>query len=478
MEKNKQLAIDAINENESKFTSISDKVWEFAELSLKEYKSAELYCAQFEKDGWKVEKGLDGIETCFKAEFGAGHPVIGILGEFDALSGLSQVGGCPEYKELVKGGSGHGCGHNMLGAGSMAAAYGVRAYLEKTGKPGTVIYFGCPGEEGGASKAFLARDGYWKKLDAAISWHPGTSTAVRSGTSNSCIQKEYIFKGVAAHAAGSPQFGRSGLDAVQIMNMGVEFLREHMDSTSRIHYAITDAGGISPNVVPPIAKVLYMVRAIQVQDCIALQKRVDKIAEAAAMMTETELSVRFIDGLANLVPNNVLEKQMQKSLELVGMPKYTPEEYALAEAIDASTGGKGKLPPEIDDEDPDYDYVAEMTDNGNKGLNDFIMPLRHSNAPSPGSTDVGDVSWLTPTVQMRASCFTAHAPGHSWQNVSMGKTSIGHKGLILGGKVMALTAIDLYEDPSIIEAATEEFKKRTKAGFLSPIPMDAVPTIV
>ena len=475
----KQIAIQAIDQNKDLFCQISDKIWEFAELSLMEYQSADLLCQQFKADGWEVEQNLDNIATCFKASFGHGKPYIGILGEFDALSGLSQVGGATQRQELIKDGCGHGCGHNMLGAGSMAAAYGVRAYLEQTGKQGTVIYFGCPGEEGGASKAFLARDGYWKFLDVALCWHPSDVNQVFGGSSNSCIQKEYCFTGVAAHAAGSPQYGRSALDAVELMNMGVQFLREHMDSHDRIHYAITDAGGNSPNVVQPHARVLYMVRSHQVQDCIALQKRVDKIATAAAMMTETDLHVRFIDGLANLITNQTLEHVIYNNLQYVGCPTYTDQEmeYAkeLLKSVENPTTG---LPQGMDENDPRYQEVDTLSNHGTKPLNDFIVPYLFSNDATPGSTDVGDVSWLTPTAQVNTVCFASNAPGHSWQNVSIGKTSIGHKGLIYAGKVLACTAIDLFENPDIVAAARAEFEKKTAVGFTSPIPPDAVPTTV
>ena len=286
MSASKQTAFDYIDEKSGVITDVSDKIWDYAELSLREYKSGELYAKVLKEEGFTVEYPFDNIETAFRASYGSGKPVIGILGEYDALSGLSQKAGATEREELVTGGCGHGCGHNMLGAGSMAAAFAVKKYLEKKGEGhGTVIFYGCPGEEGGASKAFMARDGVWKELDAAITWHPSDVNQVTSGTCNSCIQTEYIFKGVASHAAGAPEFGRSALDAVEVMNMGVQFLREHMPDSARIHYAITDAGGNSPNVVQPHARVLYMVRSMLAKDALALQARVDKIAQAAAMMT-------------------------------------------------------------------------------------------------------------------------------------------------------------------------------------------------
>ena len=258
-----------------------------------------------EKEGFTVETPVAGIQTAFKASYGSGKPVIGILAEFDALSGLSQEAGAAERRELVPGGNGHGCGHNMLGAGSLAAAFAVKKYLED-GHPGTVIFYGCPGEEGGAA--------------------PGSVNQVTSGTCNTCIQTEYKFTGIASHASGSPELGRSALDAVELMNVGVQFLREHMPQSARIHYAITDAGGNSPNVVQPHAQVLYMVRSVLAKDALALQERVDKIAQGAAMMTETTVKKRFIDGCSNTVPNKTLETLFWKNFNEVGVPTHTPEE--------------------------------------------------------------------------------------------------------------------------------------------------------
>ena len=256
MIREKRLAVDAIEAKAGLVTEIADQIWEYAELSLQEEKSADLYCRTLEQEGFRVERGICSIATAFSASYGSGRPVIGILAEYDALSGLSQKAGSLERQELVSGGCGHGCGHNLLGAGAFAAALGVKAYLEETKQPGTVILYGCPGEEGGAAKAFMARDGVWKDLDAALTWHPEDVNEVATGSSNSCIQVQYKFKGVASHAAGAPEKGRSALDAVELMNMGVQFLREHMSDKARIHYAITDAGGCSPQVGPPTARAL------------------------------------------------------------------------------------------------------------------------------------------------------------------------------------------------------------------------------
>ena len=478
----KKDALAVIDDKQSLFTSVSDKIWEYAELSLLEYQSMELYCKVLAENGFTVEKGLCNVPTAFSGSFGSGKPVIGILGEFDALSGLSQKCGVPQREERIPGGSGHGCGHNMLGAGSLAAAFAVKAYLEQTGKSGTVIFFGCPGEEGGAGKAFMARERAWEKLDAALSWHPGHFNQVTTGSCISCIQVEYKFTGIAAHAAGNPEQGRSALDAVQLMNIGVEFLREHMPDTARIHYAITDAGGNSPNVVQPTAQVLYMVRAPKVREAMKLQARVDKIAEAAAMMTETQLTRRFIDGTANTVSNERLEKLLYQNFLEVGAPTFNEEEKAFAQQLVDSYEMKveGTFVDELEDQltAEEFAQVLEKSQGGKAPLLDFIIPYRHSKKVEMGSTDVGDVSWLTPTAQVGTSCFAAGAPGHSWQTVSIGATSIGHKGLLCAGKVLAGAAIDLIDHPEILGEAHEEFLRKTKEGYVCPIPDDAVPTPV
>lgn len=470
MDLNKKIAIDAIEENKNIFTDLSDKIWETPELSLKEFESTKIYVNLLKKLGFEVEENVCGIKTAFLGKYGKGKPVIGILGEFDALSGLSQKGGVTTKEEITKNGCGHGCGHNMLGAGSLAAAYGVKKYLEETQKEGTVIFYGTPGEEGGAGKAFMAKEGLWYDLDCALAWHPDDVNDVDTGTCNSSLQTLYKFKGIAAHAAGDPEDGRSALDAVELMNVGVQYLREHVKSDARIHYAMIDAGGFSPNVVQPTASVLYMVRSILVKDMLALQKRVDDIAEGAAKMTGTTYEKIFIDGCSNTVPNHTLEKIIYDNLVEIGPNSYSKEELDFAEKLKATYESSGYLGIASRASEELKKVVDEMSDNGKKPLNDFINPLYQGNYFTPGSTDVGDVSWQTPATQLHTVCFASGSPGHSWQNVSCGKTSIGHKGLILAGKVLAASCIELMENPSEIEAARNEWKEASKAGYDCPIP--------
>ncbi|NBH72742.1 amidohydrolase [Clostridiaceae bacterium] len=474
----KQAAIAAIEEKQGLVTDTADRIWEFAELSLMEKRSAQFYCELLEKEGFLVERGICGIETAFSASFGSGRPVIGLLAEYDALSGLSQKAGSLVREELIAGGTGHGCGHNLLGAGALAAALGVKAYLETAGCPGTVVLYGCPGEEGGAAKAFMARDGVWKGLDAALTWHPEDVNEVRTGSSNSCIQVQYKFTGVASHAAGAPERGRSALDAVELMNIGVQFLREHMSDKARIHYAITDGGGCSPNVVQPRASVLYMVRSNHVAEAVELQERVDRIAQGAALMTDTTFERRFIDGLADTVSNHVLEQALFDNYQELGVPKYTSEEHAFADALAATYPGSDNVPGiAARYEDSAREQVERLRAEGGHAMNDFLAPLYKGEAFHPGSTDVGDVSWLAPTAQIHVAAWPNGCPGHSWQNVSCDRTKIGHKAALHAGKVLAATAIDLLSDPQLLAAATEEFKKRTAGGYVCPIPKDAVPVV-
>lgn len=471
-------AIKYIDENAGIFTGVSDAVWAKPELSLKEFESAKLYCDTLRKYGFEVTEGLAGVATAFCGRYGSGRPVIGILGEFDALSGLSQAAGCSEHKPLVEGAPGHGCGHNMLGAGALGAAFAVKDFLEKSGHSGTVIFYGCPGEEGGAGKAFMAREGMWRELDCALTWHPSDVNEVVTGTNNSSIQVLYRFHGVSAHAAGDPENGRSALDAVELMNTGVQYLREHMTSDCRVHYAIIDAGGVSPNVVQSEASVLYMVRANKVRDSVKLLARVDKIAQGAALMTETSFDRQFIDGTAELVPNYTLEKLLYRIFNEVGLPEYTAGERQLAEAL-RKTYDVPVAPGIAAGFDADIAAdVAERTNGLSDALCGFIMPEYHSAGFVAGSTDVGDVSWQTPAGQVHCVTFPFGAAGHSWQNVSSGGTSLGHKGLINAAKIIACAAIELMNDPDTLQKARDEFARRTKSGYVCPIEPDAVPTAI
>ncbi len=478
MTEEKQRAVEAVEAKAGLIGDVADQVWDFAELSLQEEKSAALYCEVLEKEGFTVERGICSIPTAFSGSFGSGRPVIGILAEYDALSGLSQEGGALEQKERVAGGCGHGCGHNLLGAGAFAAALGIKAYLEETGRQGTVVLYGCPGEEGGAAKAFMARENLWRSLDAALTWHPEDVNEVATGSSNSCIQVQYKFSGTASHAAGAPEKGRSALDAVELMNIGVQFLREHTSDKARIHYAITDAGGCSPNVVQPRASVLYMVRSNHVAEAVELQARVDRIAEGAALMTDTTFERQFIDGLSDTVSNFALEQILYDNYRELGVPSYTDEEHDYADRLAKTYEGSDRVPGvAAANDDKQRDEVIRLREINGHAMNAFLAPLYQGEAFQAGSTDVGDVSWQTPTAQIHVAAWPNGCPGHSWQNVSCDRTEIGHKAAVHAGKVLAAAAIDLIEQPELLDKARAEFEKRTVSGYVCPIPADAVPVV-
>lgn len=460
------------------FTELSDRIWDEPELSLQEHASMKRYCTLLEKLGFRVETDIAGVETAFSGTYGSGKPVIGILGEFDALSGLSQQAGVSEECPLIPGGAGHGCGHNLLGAGALAAASAVKAALGRAGDgSGTVIFYGCPGEEGGAGKAFMAREGVFQALDAAITWHPDDVNEVVTGSCLASYQVEYQFDGTASHAAGAPHLGRSALDAVELMNVGVQFLREHIPPHHGAHYAITDAGGVSPNVVQAHARVLYMLRSDNVPNILKLAQRVDDIAKGAALMTGTQVTRRFLDGTADVLPNAVLEQAAYEAFQAAPAPEYTPEDWAFARLISATCVRDG-LPGFASKYDPEIaDFAEQASENGTRAIHDFLLPLWHSRMISAGSTDVGDVSRQTPTVQIHAATWAGGTPGHSWQAVSCGKSALAHKGMLYAAKAMAATAWMLFSDPELLRRARLEFEKQNKGGYVCPIPDDAQPTI-
>ena len=471
----KQKLYEIIEKKSSLLTGLSDKIWEYAELSMLEYKSVAAYVQILKEEGFAVVENLCNVPTAFSGTFGSGKPVIGILGEYDALSGLSQTPGVAEKLPLEEGGCGQGCGHNLLGAGALGAAIAIKEAIAAGELSGTVIFFGCPGEEGCAGKTFMAREGIFKELDAAITWHPGDTNEITYGSNAACMQFEFSFTGLAAHAAGDPYNGRSALDAAELMNVGVQFLREHMPEKSSIHYSFSDAGGISPNVVQPTAKLIYMVRSDTVQHAKALLARVQDVARGAALMTGTSVTWRQIDGTASTVSNQVIENILHANMEAAPLPQYTDDEIVYAKQLRA-TYDTSKLPGTRTYDDVKVKkFILEATENGTKPINDFVVIHTPCNPFSPGSTDVGDVSWLTPTAQFNAVTWPSGSPGHSWQNVSCGKTSIAHKGLLYAAKVLAGSAADLMEHEEYLKEAREEFEIAAAEGYDCPISPDLVP---
>lgn len=469
---------DTIEKRQDIYTAMSDAIWDQPETAFTEYKAMEILCTELKNQGFKVEKDAGGVKTAFTGRFGSGKPVIGILGEFDALSGLSQVHGSDVKTPIVRGGNGHGCGHHLLGVAGIAAATAIKDYLQSTGKSGTVIYFGCPGEEGGSGKAFMAREGVFDQLDCALTWHPSDINGVACGSSLANVQVSYKFKGVAAHAAAVPHLGRSALDAVELMNIGVNYLREHVIPEARMHYAVTNTGGFSPNVVQAEAEVLYLLRApqnAQVQD---IYKRVNKIAGGAAQMTETEVEIDFIKACSNIVPNNTLEKLLDEKLREISPPQFTEEDKVFARKMQASIENLSSTAEKLADKVNDFEEKERILAMKDRPLLDGIMPYIPSEFASPGSSDVGDVSWVCPVAQINTVCYAANTPGHSWQLVSQGKAPVAHKGMLYAAKVLAATAVHLMETPDLIEKAKREHKMRVGEGYKCPIPQGVQPRAI
>lgn len=457
--------VDALK---SKFYELSDRIWDRPELNYQEVFATNEYERELTLAGFRVAKALADIPTAIMGEAGSGGPVIAILGEYDALPALSQKAGVVEEHPLVTGGSGHGCGHNMLGSASLLAAVAVKDWLTQAGLPGRVRYYGCPAEEGGSAKSFLVRAGAFDDVDVAISWHPSAFTGVWPAVSLACVEMEFTFHGRAAHAAVAPHLGRSALDAVELMNVGVNYMREHMPSSARVHYALIDGGGIAPNVVQPRAVVRYLVRARGLDEMWSLIGRVKKIAQGAALMTETTIDLKQLSGEANLVANAPLEEAMHANLLQLGGHGFDSVDREFARQIQETLA-----PDEIRSSYGRYGLPV-----GSESLDEQIYPLYGSRTESMGSTDVGTVSWVVPTVQCLVACYAVGTPGHSWQLVAQGKSPAAHKGIAFAAKAMAGVADDVISNPALLSAAKEALKRfRDENHFKNPIGPDVEPPL-
>jgi aminobenzoyl-glutamate utilization protein B len=469
---------------ETLLTGVSDALWDYAETAFEEYRSVALFKDTLKAQGFTVEDASGGIETAFCAQYGKGKPVIGILAEYDALSGLSQK--ALGLREEPRGGpddngNGHGCGHNLLGAGSLGAALAVKEYLSAHKIPGTLKLFGCPGEEGGSGKAFMARAGVFAGLDVAFSWHPMAVNAIMELRFLANYQILYQFRGKASHAAASPHLGRSALDAVELMNVGVNFLREHVIPEARIHYAITHTGGFSPNVVQPKAEVLYLIRAPGQSQVEEIYQRVNKIAQGAALMTETEVDITFIKACSNVIPNKTLGRLLYDALKAQALPEYTEEERsfaaALAQSSPKSPGAEAAMFLSTTEKDL-REYTRIL---GEKRLCDRVLPF-YDETPEPvfpGSSDVGDVSWNVPTAQIATASYALGTAEHSWQLVSQTRSSLGHKGLILAAKVIACACVEVLEHPEIAAKAKAEWEQRLEGQlYRCAIPPEVKPRAI
>jgi aminobenzoyl-glutamate utilization protein B len=439
------------------------------ETCYRETASVAEHISELNHQGFKITENLAGIPTAVMGEAGEGGQVIAFLGEYDALSGLSQQADIAEPRPVEQGGNGHGCGHNMLGAGAMLAAIAVRDWLAATGTPGRVRYIGCPAEEGGSAKTFMVGAGVFDDVDIAITWHPGAIAQVMRGSSLAAGRLDFTFTGRASHAAASPHLGRSAFDGVEMMSVGVNYMREHMSDQARVHYAYLDAGGTAPNVVQARAKVRYVVREPSAREMVKLVARVQKIARGAALMSETEVDGALITVASDLVPNRPLCDAMQKNLDALGPPAFTADDHAY--------GAKMQATMTADDITGTY-ALAGMPPLKDKTLGDFLVPSEIPPIDLPGSTDVGDVSWVVPTVQLWGANYAIGTPFHSWQMVAQGKGAPAIKGMIHAAKVMAATGVDAFLDPALIARARADLNARLgDEGYIFPLPENARPPI-
>ena len=451
------------------YVALADRIWDMPEIAYNEYRSCAEHKTMLEREGFRVTTDLAGIPTAVMGEAGEDGPVIAILGEYDALPGLSQEAGVAEPRPLPGDGMGHGCGHNLLGSASLLAATAVKDYLAANGLKGRVRYYGCPAEEGGAAKSFMVRAGCFADVDIAISWHPAAFAGVNDAMSLANTRIDFTFTGRASHAAAAPHLGRSALDAVELMNVGVNYMREHMPSDARIHYAYLEAGGVAPNVVQATAKVRYAIRARDLTELWPLIERVRKVADGAALMTETSVTTQVVSAVSNLLGNTPLEKTMYDALVRLGPPPFDDADRALAKQFQAT------LSPE--DISSAYRRVG-LKVQPDTPLCNSIVPLDAKGAPMMGSTDVGDVSWVVPTVQARGATYAIGTPGHSWQLTAQGKAPLAHKGMVHVAKVMASTAVDALQDPALITQAKADYRARTADNpYVCPLPEDISPPV-
>jgi len=449
----KDTLLQQMDAHAGHYGDVSRQIWEFAEVGYKEIKSADLLKAELKKSGFTVEENVAGIPTAFTATWGQGKPVIAVLGEYDALPGLSQEP-VPERKPRVDGAPGHGCGHNLLGTASLFAAVSVKDWMAANKVAGTIRFYGTPAEEGGGGKVYMARAGVFRDVDVVLSWHPGDSNAASKQSSLAITSAKFKFYGKPAHAAAAPDVGRSALDGVMVMANAVEFLREHVPESTRIHYVVSN-GGSAPNVVPEFAELFLYARNPSMPVLDGIWNRIVKCAQAGALATETRMEMELIDSNYNVLPNDALTVLVDRNMHLVGGVTYSREEQTFAESI-------RKTVP--------LDHARPL------GSQEGVQ------APSEGyfsaSSDVGDVSWIVPTAALNTATFVPGIPAHSWQSTACAGMSIGRKGMVVAAKTLALTAVDLFRNPEHVKEARASFDQR-RAGYeyKARVPADHKPPL-
>ena len=469
----KEQAIEWVDKNEKLLVDSHQQIWEWAEVGLQEIKTGTLVADLLEKNGFKVDRGVSGMPSAFVATYGSGKPVIGMMGELDALPGISQKP-VPYKDPVVEGGAGHGCGHHGYAVAAMGGALAVKEVMEKEKIPGTIKCFGCPAEETLVGKVFMVRDGYFDGLDACLGHHPGSmnTSSLRSGNAMNSVKFEFF--GKASHAAGSPEQGISAMDGIELMNVGVNYMREHVVQEARIHYIVED-GGVQPNVVPPYARSWYYVRAPRRDLVDRYYERLLKMADGADLMAETTHKVEFLTGVHNGVANRPLAETLVANMREIGAPTYTDEELKFASKLAESVSHDEKmdrlrklsqiLPSALELEDVDLDT-------------NIYDPFGEEIKGGGGSSDVADVAWNCPTQQFSTTCFLVGAPGHSWQHVAVSGMSVGQKSSVFATKVMATTVIDLLTTPELLEKVKDDWETRMKGfTYVSPLPPDLKPPL-
>lgn len=476
--KDLEFLAKVIDEKSKKIVDANDAIWEYAELAFHETKSAALLIQILKEEGFAVTEGCAGIPTCFTGSFsfGTGKPVMGILGEYDALSSLSQQAAQTTKSPVVPGAPGHGCGHCSLGTGSLAAALAVKEYLLENKKDGTIIYFGCPAEEGAGSKQFMARAGMFDQVDFVYTWHPASKNAVEANHSNAIIGANFTFRGVSSHAGSTPYLGRSALDAAELMNVGCNYLREHMIPEARIHYAYIDAGGTAPNVVQDHAIIRYEVRSPWVSQAKELFERVKNVARGASIMTDTTVQCDLSMAFTEYIPNLALASVADSCLQEVGAPQWTEDDYAMAKEF-LNTYNEQTLAGIKDQIIALYgaDRLDEIME---RPLDSQVHPFNPDKIVlTAGSTDVGDVGYAAPTLNINVATCCVGNVGHSWQMVAQSCSPLAHKGLLTAAKALALCCVRTMDREDVIAAAKKEVTDRNGGRYTCPLPESVLPPL-
>jgi len=467
--KNENPIWSLVDAKAAAFTGLADRVFDTPEVAYTETRSCAAHTEMLREQGFAVREAVAGIPTAVIGEAGEGGPVIAILGEYDALPGLSQIPGIAEPRQVGDDAFGHGCGHNLLGSAALSAATAVKDWLKAEGREGRVRYYGCPAEEGGAAKTYMVSHGLFDDVDIAITWHPASFNAVDDMRSLANTRIDFTFTGKAAHAAAAPELGRSALDSIELMNIGVNYLREHMPDAARIHYAYLDAGGEAPNVVQAKATVRHLIRSTSLGGLQSLVERVRNVADGAALMSGTSVTSKVFSAVSNLTGNRPLSEAMQAEFDALGPVIFDAEDEAYAKDI-RKTLSREDISDTFDRlaMKPDYDLA----------LCNFIAPLDRTFMGGMGSTDVGDVSWAVPTVQARVATCAIGTALHSWQQTAQGKVPAAHKGMLHAAKLMATTAREAIRNDALRDAAKQAHEAHLAENpYTCPIPPETKPPV-